>query len=155
MNSLKKMIANNKVNKLVKKYGEYDVPFSEIKKLDCYCIDYSMSLEEIKRMIKECDEHGCSELVTSDNVIINMELGNFDIEFTQYGINDITNNLESGFYCCANYKTNSDDGWQSEGFSELETSIDLFNNKDELEEKMYNAMIKYMKEDGFTWSKEN
>ena len=74
------------------------------------------------------------------------------MELTHYGINDYTDKLDIGFFCCKNTEEYE---WESEGFAELEVTLDLFDSEDKLEKAMYETMVEYMKKHNFTWSKAN
>ena len=139
-------------SELIKEYGEYGIPFNKAKKLKDFRINYSLSLEEIKRLIVECNEKGYSDLLNSNNVLVIMEFGNYDIELTHYFIDDETDKLDIHLFCCAKYE---DGEWESEGFADLEVNLEMFNNKDKFEELMYNAMTQYMKKYNLYWSVEN
>lgn len=109
---------------------------------------YSYNLEEVKKLITECKMFGDSDLLDSDNVLIIMNMENFDIELTHYDIND--GELTIGFFCCANFKKYD---WQSVDFADLIANKVLFENTTEVfEEKMYNSMIDFMKKNNLKWS---
>lgn len=134
--------------KLLETYGEYGIPFKQIRKLDCYSMSYDLEFSKMKEYVFSFDEDGENG---STEVLAVLELGNFDIEFCEYGYTE-KGNLDTGFFCCAKYK---ETGWQSEGFADLKVYEEMFDSKDKFEEEMYKAMIEYMKKEGFKWSEEN
>ena len=144
MKGLKKKI-------LLKKYGEYGIPYRIAKENNLISMCYSYNLEEVKKLITECKMFGDSDLLDSDNVLIIMNMENFDIELTHYDIND--GELTIGFFCCANFKKYD---WQSVDFADLIANKDLFENTTEVfEEKMYNSMIDFIKKNNLKWSEKN
>ena len=131
--------------------GEYEVPFEMARGLKCYSFSNTLKMDEIKQLITDCKEKGDSEFYTTDNVLAVLEFGNFDVELTYYDI-DEEYGLDIGFFCCKNSEKY---GWESEGFTDLEVTLDLFDSEEKLERVMYETMIDYMKKHEFTWSKKN
>ena len=129
---------------------EYNLKFEEAKNIKGFKITYSKSLNDIKRLFKECREKGYSDLLSSDNCLVCMELLNFSIDLVHYDIEEY--GLDYAFACCAKYK---DWDWNTEGFANLEIYEGIFDNKDKFEELMFYAMLDYIKENNLYWSKEN
>ena len=142
------IIKNVTKEQLINTYGEYGIPFKEIRKLDCYSVSYDLDFDKMKDYVFSFDENG---MESGTDVLAMIQLGNFDIEFCEYGYTE-KGYLDTGFFCCAKYK---ETGWQSEGFADLEVYKEMFDSKDIFEEEMYKAMIEYMKKEGFKWSEEN
>ena len=129
---------------------EYNLKFEEAKKMEGFKIDYSMELNNIKRLFKECKDYGASDLLSIDNCLVCMELLNASIELTYYDVEQ--NGLDYGFFCCTKSK---EYGWESQGFANLEIYEGIFDNKDKFEELMLNSMIEYISKNNLYWSKEN
>ena len=129
---------------------EYNLKFEEAKKMEGFKINYSMELEDMKRLFKECKEHGDSDLLSTNNCLVVMELLNASIELIYYDIED--DGLDHGFFCCTKSKKY---GWGSGGFSNLQINEDIFDDKNKFEELMFNSMIEYIKENYLYWSKAN
>lgn len=140
------------MNKELNAYNEYNLPFDVAKNLGLLEITYSMCLDDIKRLFEECEKNGNSDLLSTDNVLVVMSLPYFDIELTHYFINDNTNKLDIGFFCCKRYE---DGSWESDDFADLDFSLELLQDKNKFEKAMYNAMILHMKNKNLYWSKGN
>ena len=141
-------------NELLKKYGEYGVPYEVIRGTDLFKMNYMVDRADIIKVLDDIENLGELseelEYLYSDNVLLCLELGNLDIELILYGIED--NKLEGGFFIYARYGVID---WNSEGYAKLEVNKELFKSRDNLEKNMYKSLMQYAKENNLTWSKYN
>lgn len=133
-----------------KVYGEYEVPFTLAKEYDEYKFNVykGMSVKELREKLIAADSNREILKELSERVIIIQEFGNIDIELSSYGIKE-NNNLDMAFVVCAKFK---DIGWDTQDILEIEFSIDMLDN---IENFMYDTLIRYAKEHELEWAKEN
>lgn len=136
--------------KALEKYGEYGVPFEVAKHMKCYKYEFSecKNIDEVKRKFNE---------VSYDDVYIGalvvLEFGNIDIELNSTGRMEEKNLLD--MIVCIKYldEGTSKGEWMTYEFTGTEITSE--EQLDNLEEIMYNDLIRFAKEKNLTWSKLN
>ena len=137
-------------NQAVKIYGEYGVPFEVAKRMRGYKYEFSecKNIDEVKRKFNE---------VSYDDVYIGalvvLEFGNIDIELNSTGRMEEKNLLD--MIVCIKYldEGTSKGEWMTYEFTGTEITSE--EQLDNLEEIMYNDLIRFAKEKNLTWSKLN
>ena len=88
---------------------------------------------------------------TSDNVMFVLTLGSVDIELTI--LENGTDKLDIGYVVCSRTTpTKEDDGWETYDYSDKEVLESDFDN---IEETMFNELMKYAEKHNLYWSKYN
>ncbi|HID0768151.1 TPA: hypothetical protein ACXDAZ_002681 [Clostridium botulinum] len=118
----------------------YNIDFEEAKEMKIY--KHSKYVEDIENYFKNYKNE-------DKEVIADLEFGNIAIELNV----DICDGVKSlDYYVCSKCSEDyrSDGEWYSD-YEPLDDKMDLYN----LEDNMFNCLMKYAKENNLKWSKLN
>lgn len=120
----------------------YNIPFQQAQQMNEYSFKSATqySLSELNGIISR---NNGNEI--NDAVFI-LEFGNIDIELNILPLDN--NYYDIGYFVCIK----SANGWQSDDYTDKEFNI---TDLDNIEEIMYNELMKYASSHNLYWSKEN
>ena len=134
----------------LEKYGEYGVPFKVAKKMKCYKYEFSecKNIDEVKQKFNEVSYND-----SYIGALVVLEFGNIDIELNSTGRMDEKNLLD--MITCIKYLNEDTNKGEWMTYEFTDTEITSEEQLDNLEEIMYNDLIRFAKEKELTWSKLN
>lgn len=134
---------------LINKYGLYDIPLSEIRKIEEYNFAFDSSdslgsaIEDVKNIIEE--NKSLWDLYDDDKITpFILELDYVDVEINIFFSDQ---EIWSEYYICVKDENNE---WESYDSTPTEIEIADF---DTIEEKMYKELMRFCKEYELKWDK--
>ncbi|BAO04968.1 formate acetyltransferase [Clostridium botulinum B str. Osaka05] len=118
----------------------YNISFEEAKQMNIY--KHSKYVEDIEKYFNKYKKE-------DKEIIADLEFGNIAIELNADNVDGVKSlDYYICIKCIEDYR--SDGEWYSD-YEPLNNKVDL----DNLEENMFNCLMKYAKENNFKWSKLN
>ncbi|MDU2121906.1 MAG: hypothetical protein E7E64_05165 [Clostridium celatum] len=134
---------------------DYEIKFEDARNMDIYKFDKEITLSELREVFKNLNKNRFSSELRSFYAPIKLIFGNIGIELTilPEGKNNYILDFVVWQYYTKLYDVKRlENGWKPYKFLNYSYNFDI---EEDIEEFMYNKLIKIAKENTLFWSKSN